>query len=120
MDLSKAFDTVNIHTLLNKITKTDIPNTIIKFIANYLKDRKAFTTYNKYNSTRKLVRTGVPQGSVLSPSLFNIYMSDIPTPPENVHIITYADDITIASSNKNHLIAQRQIQYLHTIHKWTL
>ena len=44
LDMSKAFDTINIHTLIRKLLHTKIPGTIIKFIANYIKGRKAYTT----------------------------------------------------------------------------
>src|SRR5678815_4028697 len=81
LDMSKAFDTVNIHKLINKIHNTNIPQNIQKFIANYLKGRKAYTLYNNCKSKQRLLKTGVPQGGVLSPVLFNIYTSDIPTPP---------------------------------------
>ena len=47
LDMSKAFDTINIHTLIRKLLQTNIPGTIIKFIANYIKGRKAYTTYRK-------------------------------------------------------------------------
>ena len=45
LDMSKAFDTIYIHTLIRKLLQTNIPGTIIKFIANYIKGRKAYTTY---------------------------------------------------------------------------
>ena len=45
LDMSQAFDTINIHTLIRKLLQTNIPGTIIKFIANYIKGRKAYTTY---------------------------------------------------------------------------
>ena len=44
LDMSKAFDTINIHTLIRKLLQTNIPGTIIKFIANYIKGHKAYTT----------------------------------------------------------------------------
>ena len=44
LDMSKAFDTINIHSLIRKLLQTNIPGTIIKFIANYIKGRKAYTT----------------------------------------------------------------------------
>ena len=49
LDMSKAFDTINIHTLIRKLLHTNIPGTIIKFIANYIKGRKAYTTYINHN-----------------------------------------------------------------------
>ena len=78
LDMSKAFDTINIHTLIRKLLQTNIPGTIIKFIANYIKGRKAYTTYINRTSKQRQFKTGVPQGGVLSPTLFNIYTSDIP------------------------------------------
>ena len=73
LDMSKAFDTINIHTLIRKLLQTNIPGTIIKLIANYIKGRKAYTTYRNHTSKQRQFKTGVPQGGVLSPTLFNIY-----------------------------------------------
>ena len=78
LDMSKAFDTINIHTLIRKLPQTKIPGTIIKFIANYIKGRKAYTTYTNHTSRQRQFKTGVPQGGVISPTLFNT--SDLPTP----------------------------------------
>jgi hypothetical protein len=72
LDMSKAFDTVNIHTLLQKISNTKIPNKIIKFLSNYLKGRQAFTIFEDARSITRNLKTGVPQGGVLSPTLFLI------------------------------------------------
>ena len=79
LDMSNDFDTINIHTLIRKLLQTNIPGTIVKFIANYIKGRKAYTTYRNHTSKQRLFKTGVPQGGVLSPTLFNIYTSDITT-----------------------------------------
>lgn len=98
LDMSKAFDTVNIHTLIHKIHQTNIPPTILKFTANYIKGRKAYTTYQDSQSKQQQLKTGVPQGGVLSPTLFNIYMSDIPKPPSGIDLETYVDDITTLST----------------------
>ena len=74
LDKSKAFDTINIHTLISKLLQTNIPGTIIKFIANYIKGRKAYTKYINHTSRQRQFKSGVPQGGVLSPTLFNIYV----------------------------------------------
>ena len=67
LDMNKAFDTVNKH----KLTLTNIPSIIIKFKANYIKGQ-ACTQYNGTLSKLKRINTGVQQGGVLSPTLFNI------------------------------------------------
>ena len=60
LDMRKAFDTINIHTLIRKLLQTNIPGTIIKFIANYIKGRKAYTTYRNHTSRQLQFKTGVP------------------------------------------------------------
>ena len=104
LDMSETFDTMNIHKLIHILTLTNIPNTIIKFIANYkITKRQACTQYNGTLSNLKQINTGIPQGGFLSPTLFNIYTSDISLPPEDLQIITYPDDITITAFYTKHL-----------------
>ena len=120
LDMSKAFDTVNLHLLIQKLHNTTIPGTITKYIANYIKGRKQYTTFNGHTSKLRNIKTGVPQGGVLSPTLFNIYTADIPQPPPGTKLVTYADDITIMSSHRHPQTAQNQVQpYLDQIHDWT-
>ena len=119
-DMSKAFDTVHLHKFINKLISTNIPNTITKYIANYIKGR-SYTTHNLHNSKQRTFHTGVPQGGVLSPTLFNLYLSDIPLPPPEVTLTTYADDITITSSHQDIQTTQNRIQpYLQEIYQWTV
>ena len=120
LDMSKAFDTINIHTLIRKMLQTKIPGTIIKFIANYIKRRKAYTTYRKHNSSQRQFKTGVPQVGVLSPTLFNIYTADIPPPRALGQVMAYADDITITSTHTSTSTAKKYKQpYLHKVFAWT-
>ena len=116
--MSKAFDTMN--TLIRKLLQTNIPGTIIKFIVNYIKGRKAYTTYIDHTSSQRQFKTGIPQGGALSPTLFNIYTSDPITPNAPVQVMAYADDITITSTHTSTSAAKKYIQpYLHKGFVWT-
>ena len=77
LDMNKAFDTINIHT---NLLHTKIPGTIIKCIAGFINGRKAYTRYINHTSSQRQFKPGVPQGGVLSPTLFNIYTAYIPPP----------------------------------------
>ena len=106
--------TITIHTLIKKLLQTIIPDTIIKFIAYYIKGRKSYTTYINHTSSQRQFKTGVPQAGVLLPTLFNIYTAGIPPPRLPVQVMAYADDITITSTPTNTSAAKNYIQpYLH-------
>src|SRR6476469_1573344 len=79
LDPSKAFDTVNIHSLIHKLHQTNIPPTIIKYIANYIKGRKGYILHLNARSRPQQFKTGVPQEGVLSPTLLNIYTKEYNT-----------------------------------------
>ena len=115
--MSKAFDTVHLH----KITQRNMLNIVIKFLSNYIRGLKEFTLYNDTKSKQATIKTGVPQGLVLSPTLFNIYTSDIPTPPnKRIKFITYADGITILSCHTNINTVKQQVHSnLPDLFKWT-
>ena len=119
-DMSKAFDTINIHTLIRKLLQINISGTIMKFIANYIKGRETYTTYRNHTSRKRKFKTDVPQCGVNSPTLFNIYTSDLPPPSAPVQVMAYADVITITSTHTSPSAANKYIQpYLHTVFAWT-
>ena len=87
---------------------------------NCIKERKAYITYRNHTSRQRQFKTGLPQGGILSPTLFNIYTSDLPPPSAPVQVMAYADDITITSTHKNTSAVKKYIQpYLQKVFAWT-
>ena len=91
LDLSKAFDTLDRNVLLSKLNYYGIKDTALDWFKNYLTNR------TQYVDSIREIETGVPQGSILGPLLFIIYMNDIHTVSDNLHFILYADDTTLSS-----------------------
>ena len=72
--------------------------------------------YRNYTSSQRQIKTGLSQGGVLSPTLYNIYTADIPPPRTPVQVMAYADDITITSTHISTSEAKKYIQpYLHKV-----
>ena len=99
LDIEKAFDSVWIDGLVFKLISFGFPSPITRLILNYLSNRKFRVLINNNFSPLKTVKAGVPQGSVLGPKLFNLYISDQPRNNPPTSTIMYADDsLTYASS----------------------
>ena len=84
--------------LLDCVYNTNIPATIRRWLHNYMQNKRTKVHLRQQESKNRKVKTGVVQGRVLSPALFNYYLADFPTPPPNIMLIKYADDITIYTS----------------------
>ena len=94
IDLTVAFDTVSHDKLISKIAGSSLLPTITRWLSCYLTGRQAVTSFRGAKLSTRIVRTGVPQGSKLSPSLFNYYIADMLWPTPLVKRVCYADDIT--------------------------
>jgi len=91
LDLRKAFDSVWHDGLLHKLIQYKYPTYLIKLIQSYLRDRSAFVScFSAYSYTFD-VTSGVPQGSLIAPHLFNLFLNDIPIPRKG-QLSLYADD----------------------------
>jgi len=109
LDVEKAFDCVWHDGLLHKMMEMDIPLQLIIIIESFLSDRTFSVKIESQNSSLRIARAGVPQGSCLSPTLFNIYTNDMPTEPK-AHVSLFADDTMFYSSNHNAGYAVLQLQ----------
>ena len=101
LDLSKAFDTVCHTKLLQDIYDSTLPNVYKRWLANYMAGRQSYVEFRNSKSALRRNKQGVPQGGVLSPLLFNTYLSKMPVPPPELKLISYADDCTVLTSGRD-------------------
>ena len=100
LDLTKAFDTVDHNLLLLKSERYGLRGCVYHLLKSYLSDRKQFVQIGDNKSAVLDVKYGVPQGSVLGPILFLLYINDIERVCQSSEIILFADHTTIYSSTK--------------------
>ena len=101
LDLSKAFDSLIYDILLSKLKYYGLQSNALQLIKSYISGRCQYVQLGDVKSSTHAVVCGIPQGSVLGPLLFNIYINDITKATSKFNIIMYADDTTLVSTLEN-------------------
>ena len=113
IDLKKAFDTVNHNILLEKLNYMGIRNQTLNWIKSHLNHRVQRTISNNIFSNLDTIKCGVPQGSILGPLFFLVYINDIKNIlNNNCSYQLYADDTVIYCNGSTFLEAQEKLQFM--------
>ena len=119
LDFSKAFDMVNHETLLKKLKHMGITGNLLEILQSFLSNRHQCVKIKECCSNMLPLSSGVPQGSILAPTLFQIYINDLLSLPQHCQVHAYADDTTFFISSNNSQLLQKQLDHdLLLIEQW--
>ena len=121
VDFQKAFDTVNHEILLKKLDHYGFRGVVNDWFRSYLTNRKQKVVINGFESDSKSLPHGVPQGSVLGPILFLIYINDLHQCIKYCTTYHFADDTNLLNISKDYKTLKKQVNYdLFNLHKWLI
>ena len=101
IDLKKAFDTINHDILLQKMERYGIRGVGLNWVKSYIENREQYVQIGEYKSASSLITCGVPQGSILGPKLFILYINDICKVSNILNFVVFADDTNIFCAGEN-------------------
>ena len=120
IDFARAFDTVPHVGILSKLTELGTPSKIVKWTKSFLEDRRSCVEFENATSKYRRMQNGVPQGAVISPALFLVFINDILEElSEDVDASLFADDLALIVSDQNKERATKKMQTaLTAIENW--
>ena len=119
IDLKKAFDTVNHSILLKKLDHYGVRGVPLQWFDSYLSDRKQYVSVNGSTSDELTITHGVPQGSVLGPLLFLLFINDLPSVSKVLTFYLFADDTNIYFESDDLVHMQKVVnRELRKVRKW--
>ena len=119
VDFKKAFDLVDHNLLIDKLKRYRLSDMTIKWFSSYLIDRKQKVSISNKLSNEERVLNGVPQGSILGPLMFLLFINYLPLYTDNVKTDLYADDTTLHENDKSISNIKRKLQIaLNNLQEW--